>query len=266
MAYVPLASAVFQILFILLIIKDSEKLVIGDDSWRKVSGVLAICTLVCTLLPAYVVRVPNTVTGTASDAEVMNRSVSILQEMLGNEPSLSEIAAEEGVFHEVLGGDLAALRPYYQDTENVRGIFLISSSDSSFNLLLLGGFVLLIAGAILAFASRVDRWFPLAFNLLALCLLTPSVMNFMIVDDGDMYASATRQLGHLGLGNAHCSSNIDVFILCWQCSLQHNVCPYSKFAILCLSNPTEKNTLFDSSISCGIIAGYGVAVEREIFV
>lgn len=199
-AYVPLASAVFQILFILLIIKDSEKLVIGDDSWRKVSGVLAICTLVCTLLPAYVVRVPNTVTGTASDAEVMNRSVSILQEMLGNEPSLLEIAAEEGVFHEVLGGDLAALRPYYQDTENVRGIFLISSSDSSFNLLLLGGFVLLIAGAILAFASRVDRWFPLAFNLLALCLLTPSVMNFMIVDDGDMYASATRQLGHLGLG------------------------------------------------------------------
>ncbi len=199
-AYVPIVTAVLQILFVLLIMKDCNKLEIGDRVWRKLGGILAIGAIFCVLLPTFLIKVPDSVTGIASDAEAMNRSVSILQQMLGNEPSLSEIAAEEGVFRDVLNGDLAELGPYYQDKANVRGIFQVSPSVPSVDLILAGSLVLLVIGAILAFISKADKWFPLAFFTLATILFAASIMNLVIIDDGDMYASAVRQLEYLGLG------------------------------------------------------------------
>lgn len=199
-AYVPLVAGLAQLIVIIVWMKGGERLSISDKAWRRLGGVLAIAAVACMLLPSHVVSVPETITDNPADAAAMNRSHSLVDEMLGREPNLSTIAKQNGVFQNVLSGDLKALEPYSADGYNIKGVFAITLSTASINVYLLGAVILLILGAILAFLPRVDRWFPLSLHTLAAVLLAAAVFGVLTIGEGDMFTTATRQLCRLGVG------------------------------------------------------------------
>lgn len=199
-AYIPLAACLAQLIVIAVWMKGGERLHLSDKAWRIVSGVMAIAAVVCMLLPSHVASAPDTITDNPADAAAMNRSHSMVDEMLGSEPNLAAIAAREGVFQNVLSGDLQALEPYSADGNNIKGVFSITSSTASINVYLLGAAILLALGALLAFLPKVDRWFPLSLNTLAAVLLIAAVFGVMTISENDMFTTATRQLCRLGVG------------------------------------------------------------------
>ena len=198
--YVPVAMAVIQAALILVLMRGEKPLGLGDVTWRRLGGALAIVAALMMLLPARVITAPETITDAAADAAQMNRSLSLLTEVLGTEPNLSTIGQNEGVFAQVLTGDLSALEPYSADSNNIRGVFVITTQSASLNVMLLAGLVLLVLGAVLAFIPRVDRWFPLTFHALGLVMIGASVIGVMTLSADDMFSTASRQLGRLGLG------------------------------------------------------------------
>lgn len=198
--YLPLVACLAQLVMVVLWMKGSEPLGLNDKTWRSLGGVLAVAAVLCMLLPCRVISVPETITAEPADAAVMNRSQSLMQEMLGNEPNLAALAAETGAFGNVLTGEIEQLVPFSADGNNIRGIFTITSSTSAVNVYLLGAAVLLLLAAVLAFIPRVDRWFPLALNVLATVLLASTLMGVMSITAGDMFTTASRQLSKLGLG------------------------------------------------------------------
>ena len=200
-AWMPMVFALVQLVILaVLIIKEKDGIDLKDTAWRRIGALLCLLAVLCMLMPAHVVRVPETVTGNPADAAVMNRTLSILDEALGREKNLQTIAAEQGVFADVLTGDLAALEPYSRDATNIKGIFVIQTVTTAPNVMLLAAAVLLVLGAALAMIPKVDRWFPVCCEVLALVMVAVSVLGIMSIGDGDMFASATRQLSKLGLG------------------------------------------------------------------
>lgn len=197
----PLVLAIVQlVLLVVFIIKDKDSVSLPDTTWRIFGGVLALLSVLCLLLPAHVVDVPETVTADPADAAVITRSLSLLDEALGKEPNLQTLAADQGVFQNVLTGDLAMLEPYSADATNIKGIFVIKTVTTAPNVMLFAGAVLLVLALILSLIKPVDRWFAVCCEMLALVLLCTSVLGLMTIGDGDMFTSATRQLGKLGLG------------------------------------------------------------------
>lgn len=198
--FVPFVAALAQIIYIIVLMRHGQRLPVSDTAWRRLGGVLAIVAALALLLPAHVVTTPDTVTDNPADAAAMNRSLSMLTEALGTEPNLSTIAAEQGVFTQVLTGDLAALEPFSGDGTNIRGVFMITSSTTTPNVMLLAGFVLLVLGAVLAFVPKADRWFAASTLTLALLMVGASVLGVMSISADDMFSTASRQLSRLGLG------------------------------------------------------------------
>ena len=199
--YLPVVLAAAQIIILLVaVIKEKDCVDLSDKTWRLAGGVLAIVAALCLLLPSHVVSVPETITASPADAAVINRSLTLLDEALGREANLQTIGTEKAVFADVLTGDLAALEPFSADATNIKGIFVIKTVTTAPNMLLLAGAVLLVLALILAFIPRVDRWFAVCCQVLALVLVAASVLGVMSIGDGDMFASATRQLNKLGLG------------------------------------------------------------------
>lgn len=198
--YVPVAMAAVQTLLIAILMRGGQPMGLSDGTWRRLSGLMAIVAALMMLLPAHVITVPETITDAPADAARMNRTLSVLSEALNTEPNLSTIGQSEGVFAQVLTGDISALEPYSADSNNIRGVFMITTQSSSVNVMLLAGLALLVLGAVLAFVPRVDRWFPLAFHALSVVLIGASVMDMMTLGADDMFSTASRQLGQLGLG------------------------------------------------------------------
>lgn len=200
--WLPLVMAIAQaIILLVLVIQEKDDIDLPDKAWRRLGGALALVALLCALLPGHIISVPDTVTANPADAAAMNRSLSILDEALGKEALLLQVGQDEGVFADVLTGDLAALEPFSADATNIKGVFVIKTTTATPNMLLLAGLVLLALATLLAFIPKVDKWFPVCCQVLALVLVTASVLGILTVGDGDMFTSATRQLSKLGLGS-----------------------------------------------------------------
>ena len=200
-AYLPLAAGVAQIVCVGVFMKSTRPLSVSDIAWRRAGGILAFLTAASMMLPVFVVSVPDTITASPADAAAMARSSSMIDEMLGSEPSLARIALDKEVFSDVLTGDLAALAPYSADSSNIKGIFTITTSNSSLNISLLTAVILLMVSGVLAFLPKVDRWFPLSMNMAAFIVMAASSLGIMNIGAGDMFTTATRQLIRLGLGH-----------------------------------------------------------------
>jgi len=199
--WIPLVCAIVQLVMVVVfILKEKDTLALDDKAWRKLGALMALLAVLCMLLPAHVVRAPQTITETPADAAAMTRSLTLWQEALGKETNLATVAAEQGVFTNVLSGDLAALEPYSGDATNISGLFVIQTVTTAPNAMLIAGAALLALAILLALIPKVDRWFPLCCQMLALVLVAASVLGVMTIGDGDMFTSATRQLSKLGLG------------------------------------------------------------------
>ncbi len=199
--WLPLVLAIVQLLILaVLTVKEKDVIILPDRTWRLLGGALAILAVLCLLLPSHAVKVPDTVTGNPADAAVINRSLSLLDEALGKEANLQTIAAEQGVFTNVLTGDLAALEPYSADGNNIKGVFVIKTVTTAPNAMLLAGAALLVLALVLALIPKADRWFAVCCEVLALVLVGASILGVMTIGDGDMFTSATRQLSKLGVG------------------------------------------------------------------
>jgi len=199
--WAPMVIAIVQlVLAVVLIFKEKDGVDLTDRTWRILGGVLAILAVLVMLLPAHVVNVPDTITADAADAAAMNRSLSLLGEALGQEVNLKAVAAEQGVFANVLTGSLAELEPYSADGNNIKGVFVISTVTTAPNVMLLAAAVLLVLALVLSLIPKVDRWFPLVCEAVALVLVVMSVLGVMTISQNDMFTSATRQLSKLGVG------------------------------------------------------------------
>ena len=199
--WAPMVIAVVQLgLTVLCAFQEKDSIPLTDKTWRLLGGVLAVAAVLVMLLPAHVVKVPATITADPVDAAAMTRSLSLLEEALGKESNLKAVAAQQGVFANILTGDLAELEPYSADGNNIKGVFVITTETTAPNVMLLAGAVLLILSLIFALITPMDRWFPLACEALALVLVVMSVLGVMTIGDGDMFTSATRQLSKLGVG------------------------------------------------------------------
>ncbi len=199
--WLPLVAAIVQaVLLLVRVINEKDAIDLQSRTWRLLGGALALLAVLCLLLPAHVISVPDTVTANPADAAVMNRSLSLLDEALGREDNLQTLAKEKGVFADVLTGSLAELAPYSGDATNIKGVFLISTVTTAPNMLLLCAAGLLVLALVLSLIGRVDRWFSVVCEAAALVLVAASVLGVMTIGDGDMFTSATRQLGKLGLG------------------------------------------------------------------
>ena len=199
--WLPLVLAIAQLIILaVFIVQEKDSILLPDNTWHLLGGVLAIIAVAVMLLPAHMVNVPDSVTANPADAAVMNRSLSLLNEALGKEPNLQTIGAEKAVFTDVLTGDLAALEPYSADATNIKGVFIIKTVTTAPNMMLLAGAVLLILALILSLIKPVDRWFAVCCEVLALVLVCASVLGLMTISDADMFTSATRQLSRLGVG------------------------------------------------------------------
>ncbi len=199
--WLPLVAAVAQcIILLVLAIQEKDGIDLPDRTWRLMGGLLALLAVLCMLLPAHVTKAPDSITATPADAAVMPRSLSLLDEAMGREANLQALAKEQGVFADVLTGDLAALAPYSGDATNIRGIFVITTVTTAPNMLLLCAAALLVLALILALLPKADRWFAVVCEVIALVLIVASVLGVMTIGEGDMFTSATRQLAKLGLG------------------------------------------------------------------
>lgn len=199
--WLPLVLAIVQLVtLVVLIIKEKDGVDLTDKVWRIAGGALALLAVAAMLLPAHVVKVPDTITADPADAAAMTRSLSLLNEALGKEVNLQAVAEAEGVFTNVLSGDLAALEPFSADATNIKGVFVIKTVTTAPNGMLLAAAVLLVLALILSLIPRVDRWFPVCCEVLALVLVFGAVLGVMSIGDGDMFASASRQLSKLGVG------------------------------------------------------------------
>ena len=187
--YVPLAAAVILVLLDILKVRKLDPFLTDDRKWRLLSAVLAVLALLAMLLPVYVINAPGSLTADPADAVAANRKPNMYQLLLGNEPNLYTIGQEQKVFADTLSGDLKALEPYS------------GNSNTALNVMLLAGAVLLLLTAVLGLIKKVDRWFPLAMSALAVVLLASDALSLMLVGEADMYASASRQLLHLGIGH-----------------------------------------------------------------
>ena len=199
--WLPLVLAIVQLVtLVVLIIKEKDGVDLTDKVWRIAGGALALLAVAAMLLPAHVVKVPDTITADPADAAAMTRALSLLNEALGKEVNLQAVAEAEGVFTNVLSGDLAALEPFSADATNIKGVFVIKTVTTAPNGMLLAAAVLLVLALILSLIPRVDRWFPVCCEVLALVLVFGAVLGVMSIGDGDMFASASRQLSKLGVG------------------------------------------------------------------
>ena len=199
--WAPMVIAVVQLaLVVFLVFKEKDGIDLTDRTWRILGGVLAVLAVLVMLLPAHVISVPDTVTADPADAAAMNRSLSLLDEALGKEVNLKDVAAEQGVFANVLTGSLAELEPYSADGNNIKGVFVITTETTAPNVMLLAAAVLLVLALALSLIPKVDRWFPLVCEAVALVLVVMSVLGVMTISQNDMFTSATRQLSKLGVG------------------------------------------------------------------
>ena len=199
--WLPLIAAIAQlIIVVVMIVKEKDGIDLGDKTWRMLAGGIALLAALCLLLPAHVVDVPETITANPADAAAMNGSLSLLDEALGREVNLQTVGAEQGVFANVLSGDLAALEPFSADATNIKGVFVIKTVTTAPNMMLLAGAALLILALVLSLITKVDRWFAVCCEVLALVLVCASVLGIMSIGDGDMFTSAVRQLSKLGVG------------------------------------------------------------------
>ena len=199
--YLPLIVLVILIVFNLVTLLRGEEIRMSDRTLRVLSGILAIAALLAMLLPVYTIGTPDTLTDSPADAAAVRRSVSMYTVMLGTEDNLYTIGQKDGTFGKVLSGDLLTLEPYSSDANNIQGIFTIRSNNSVLNGPVLAAAVLFLLAAVLALIPRVDRWFPLVASALGTVLLAINGLALISVGDADMYASASRQLLHLGLGH-----------------------------------------------------------------
>ena len=200
-AWIPMVIALVQLIILVVVaIKEKDSITLSDGAWRRLGALLALLAVLSMLLPSHVVSVPETITANPADAAVINRTLPLLDEALGKEKNLQTLAGEQGVFADVLTGSLAALEPFSGDATNIKGIFVIKTQTTAPNVLLLSGAALLVLALVLALIPKVDRWFAAGCEVLGLVLVGASVLGIMTIGDGDMFASATRQLSKLGLG------------------------------------------------------------------
>ena len=199
--YVPLiVLAVLAVINIVSFIRHTDGPT-GDVRLRRISGALAAAVLLLMLLPAYVIQVPDSLTGDAADAETIRRNTNMYRITLGAEDNLYTTGQEEGVFTDILGGDLEKLEPFSADAYNIKGIFLIRGNKDTVNVPILAAAVLFLLAAVLSVPKKVDRWFPLSASALGAALLTVNSFSLLSVSEADMYSSASRQLLYLGLGH-----------------------------------------------------------------
>lgn len=199
--FLPLALTVVILVLEAVMIKGQKPLLDNDGTLRLISGVLAVLALLVMLLPVYTVSVPETLTASPADARAMNRSVNLYTIMLGQESNLYAQGADQGVYTDVLSGDMAALEKYSADANNIKGIFTIRNNTGSMNAYVLGGAVLLLIAAALSFIRKVDRWFPITFAWIATILLAVASLSILTVGgQADMYSASSRQLILLGVG------------------------------------------------------------------
>lgn len=199
--YVPLIAMIAMLAFCLVLLIRRGETGPSDRAFRLAGGVLAICTLLVMLLPVCTIRVSDSLTDSPADAASVRRSVSMATAALGTEENLYELGQKNNAFGHVLSGDLLALESFSSDATNIQGIFLIRGSNTAMNVPVIIAAVLFLLAAVLAFLPRVDRWFPLSASALGALLLLVNGLPLITVGDADMYASASRQLLHLGLGH-----------------------------------------------------------------
>ena len=199
--YIPLVVLVILVVFNTVVLLRGEEIRLNDRTFRCLSGVFAILVLLVMLLPAYIVGAPDSLTESPADAASVRRSVSMYTVMLGTEDNLYATGQKDGTFGKVLSGDLLELEPYSADANNIQGIFRIKGNNSTLNVPVLAAAVLFLLAAVLVFIPRVDRWFPLVLSAVGAVLLAAEGLMLVSVGDADMYAAASRQLLHLGLGH-----------------------------------------------------------------
>ena len=199
--YVPLVVlAVLAVINTVSVIKHSDGPT-GDVRLRRISGALAAAVLLLMLLPVYSVQVPDSLTGNAADAEAIRRNTNMYRITMGTEENLYSLGQQEGVFTDILGGDLAELEPFSADAYNIKGIFIIRGNKEAVNMPVLVAAVLFLLAAVLSVPKKVDRWFPLSASALGAVLLTINSLSMLSVSSADMYSSASRQLLYLGVGH-----------------------------------------------------------------
>jgi len=199
--YAPLIVLVILVVVNLVFFLRNQEIRYNDRTLRIVSGILAAVVLLVMFLPVYTVRVPDTLTDSPADAASVRRSASFWSVMLGTEENLYAVGQKDGAFANVLSGDLLALEPLSSDASNIQGIFTIRGSNNAVNVPIVIAAVLFLLAAVLSFIPRVDRWFPLSAAALGALLLLVDGFALLSVGEADMYASASRQLLHLGLGS-----------------------------------------------------------------
>ncbi len=210
--YVPLVMALGMALVSALMLRKQKPLITDDQKCRLLSAALAAVTLLTMLLPVYVIDTPASLTADPADAAAANRRVSLYQLMLGTEKNLYTTGQEGQVFTDTLSGDLKALEPYSADGNNIRGVFLIRGNNTVTNAMLIVAAVLLLLTLVLSLIRSVDRWFPLVMSAGAALLLAADALGVMTVGDADMYAAASRQLLHLGVGHVTPVALLAVFL------------------------------------------------------
>ncbi len=204
--WVPALCALGLTVYLAVILLKREKdAPFGDgiaSRWRMVSALAAVAALLMFLLPVYTVSIPADFTADPADAAGLNRSVSLLSAVLGNDTMLSAERQEKNLT-QLFTGSMADLEGYSAETNNIRGIFQIpaASSTASLNLPLLVCAVLLLLTAVLALIPKADKWFAAAAAVLAVITGVTGALSLMSVSQADMYAGSSRQLVYLGLGS-----------------------------------------------------------------
>ena len=198
--YVPLIALVISAAYHLISAVSHGEIRLDDRKLRRISGVLSAAALLIMLLPVYTIQVPDTVTDSPADAASIRRNPNMYTVMAGTEENLYTVGQKDGVFTNILSGDLLELEPFSSDANNIQGIFVIRGSNHTMNAPLIISAILILIAAVLSFIPSVDRWFPLSASVLGTLLLTVNILSILSVGAADMYSSASRQLLYLGLG------------------------------------------------------------------
>ena len=110
--WLPLVLAIVQLVtLVVLIIKEKDGVDLTDKVWRIAGGALALLAVAAMLLPAHVVKVPDTITADPADAAAMTRSMlepKLLGQHLGLDPLVTLIALYIGYRLWGVGGMILA--------------------------------------------------------------------------------------------------------------------------------------------------------------
>lgn len=199
--YVAAGASAVIVLVCVLRMRGAQPLCTSDARYRLLAGVLSLVSCAMLALPFMQSSVTPSIVADASDAARLSRSINGFDIISDSEPSLSDIAREEGAFTDVLSGDLGELVPLSADATNIAGAFKITTRNPSGDMLLLIASVCLLLAGVFFLIRRVDRWIPTCLCCLGAALLAMSVISMLLIGSTHSFYGATKQLMALGLGH-----------------------------------------------------------------